>query len=157
MKKLSFYFLLFSFLIILISCEKGEKGEIGPAGPQGTSTEIDSNILNGYTNAIYLIKNIVRSDWQSIPDPYGNSNYNASLIIPEITQGILDSGMVIVYFKNSNSYNTLPITSFQGAGVITYQYTYKEGELIVNFKANYSPTTFPIPMTLKIVIATAHL
>lgn len=156
MKKLSFYFLLFSFLIILISCEKGEKGEIGPAGPQGTSAEIDSNILNGYTNAIYLIKNIVRSDWISIPQPSGNSNYTTSLLIPEITQGIVDSGMVIVYLKNSNSYSTLPITSFLGAGVIIYQYTYKDGDLTVNYKANY-PGPYPIAMTLKIVIATAHL
>ena len=60
----------------------GQQGQQGPAGPQGPQGPRGAT---GSANVIY-------SYW--IPGVYGLAN---NLSVPDITQGILDSGVVLVY------------------------------------------------------------
>lgn len=113
--KSTFYkiFIFFFCIVILHSCKKGDAG---PAGPAGSA-------------------NVKYSDWFT-PDTYtstavfGISNFTYDKAAPEITQPVLDSGVVLTFgkllgyaasFWSANQVAQLPIslTYKQGATTMT--------------------------------------
>ncbi len=79
------YFLVMMMVASFIACKKGDTGPEGPAGPQGSP-------------------NVKYSDWFK-PNAYilttifSVKNFTYEKSVPEITQPILDSGLVIVFAK----------------------------------------------------------
>lgn len=99
---------------VLAACEgpegpigvKGEQGERGPAGERGPQGDPGKDGTNGTDGS-----EVVYTQWKSIPWSAAESGlYKDSLVllrtapmgnswveIPEITRGVLDSGMIVVY------------------------------------------------------------
>jgi hypothetical protein len=108
MKQKTFYpFSFFALIMVLIfsSCEKtgpagpagsqGMQGNPGPAGPQGDT---------GTANVIY-------SEWDSTltgPDSYWS--------VPAITQGVLDSSVILVFGNQNGFVFQLPFDNVNGSG-----------------------------------------
>jgi hypothetical protein len=81
-------------IVILVSCSKtGPAGATGPAGHDGA---------RGNANVIY-------SAWTS-----GFSGASADWQASDITQGVLDSSAVLVYFQLGNIVRQLPYTDGSG-------------------------------------------
>ena len=98
MKKALFSSALFLFLIA--SCSKdGATGPVGPTGPTGATGGINLTVVN----ATYA-----PSDFTTY-GTYGQAQYRSSVTtsIPQITQSVYDSGMVLVYYQGSGT-NPLP-------------------------------------------------
>jgi len=99
-----YYLLLTAFFSVFYSC-KGPEGEIGPQGPQGEQRPQGDRGPTGNAN-------IIASDWFT-PTEYTLSNSGGFFPIdylshdesaPEITQDIIDSGVILVY-GGLNGYN----------------------------------------------------
>jgi hypothetical protein len=74
-------------VVVISSCSKeGDTGPQGPSGPQGPAGSV----------------NMISSDWKSITFT-GGSPWTGELSAPELTQEILDKGVIKLYF-NANSY-----------------------------------------------------
>jgi hypothetical protein len=70
-------------IAFLASCSKGSTGATGPAGPAGPDS-------------------VYHSDWANLAftggtDDYGDSLYGEAFSCAQLTQGIIDSGMVVSY------------------------------------------------------------
>lgn len=89
---------------MLVSCSKGDQGPAGPAGPAGAQGATGTQGPAGSANVIYsqwftpptYVKDTVFSIW--------GFYYNKATT--DITQQVLDSGMVLTYGK-LDGYNTL--------------------------------------------------
>jgi hypothetical protein len=66
----------------LVSCSKGDAGPAGPVGPAGPDS-------------------VMYSDWITLALTFNNTDslYEQTIIAPSITQGILDSGLVVSYIQ----------------------------------------------------------
>ena len=76
----------------MIGCSKGDTGPAGPAGPAGPDSVV-------YSNWIPLSFTFNTTD----------SLFEDTLIAPTITQGILDSGVILTYIRFPDQNNTLHI------------------------------------------------
>ena len=97
--KNTFTILSLSFFLssIFFSCQ-------GPEGPQG---------LDGNANVISINYLILASDWQEVGKP-GEVGFllAVDLDVPEITQDIVDHGLVLAYYRatDSDPWTALPFT-----------------------------------------------
>jgi hypothetical protein len=113
MKKIAL--LLTALLPLLFFACKKEAGPTGPAGANGT------NGKDGNANVYY-------SNWHYLTTTWGDTNIdNTSLKYNRdsaavITQGILDSGAVLVYFNYGAGVFPLPYTSYAGGAVNTMNF-----------------------------------
>ena len=104
-----FLFLLMAAATTIISC-KGEQGIPGPAGVAGQDGKDGEN---GNGNIVSTTFELNYTDWVAV----SNYEYKATLMVPILTQDIVDKGLVMVYLKspyllgldNSNWY-VLPFT-----------------------------------------------
>lgn len=97
---------LAGMILIFISCAKD--GAMGPSGTNGT------NGTNGNVNIQNFTFTVTPSQWQ-VNSPQLWLSHN--LTIPEITQSIMDSGLVMVYasvFSLSSTTQPLPISWYGG-------------------------------------------
>lgn len=86
-------------LLTFGACKKAKDGAPGAQGPQGNA------------NVDYSIFNVPASSWG-----YTSPSYYAALIVPSITQDIIDKGAVLVYYQTgTNTYTQLPLTFFPTA------------------------------------------
>lgn len=99
---------LVTALIISVTigaCGKGDKGDPGPQGPPGNANVVTIN----YT--------IDPNDWiLSLTPPFGPGDEGFFLYdvrsIPDITQEIIDFGLVVAYYHDNGFYLPLPYTKY---------------------------------------------
>ncbi|MBL0340677.1 MAG: hypothetical protein IPP71_06995 [Bacteroidetes bacterium] len=147
--KVLLYFLL-SFSVVYTSCETEDEGDIGAQGPQGPSGE------NGTIEIYSKIFTITPNDWYTY-NTSANSNDSAVIPIPEITQAILDSGMIVCYKLESTMYKSMPFSSYNGLAVKTFQYYFYLGNLVVTCNSNFVGGNNLGNETFKAVVANGHL
>ncbi|HEY4965907.1 MAG TPA: hypothetical protein VII28_05880 [Puia sp.] len=81
----------------LLGCSKGSTGPAGPAGPAGPDS-------------------VMYSSWITLALTYNTTDslYEQTILAPSITQGILDSGLVLSYIQyTDNSVPTAPVVHIQ--------------------------------------------
>ncbi|MCK9612504.1 MAG: hypothetical protein PHR81_03205 [Bacteroidales bacterium] len=101
MKKIKLFALLLVLLTVASSCKK-EEGPAGPQGPEGPA---------GTANVIY-------SDWigfqatswsETAITEFGKTMRHYYDTVPEITQNIVDKGLVMVYIKSAGTPEAQPL------------------------------------------------
>ncbi|MBK7668811.1 MAG: hypothetical protein IPJ32_16625 [Sphingobacteriaceae bacterium] len=108
-----------SAIVLFTACKKPEKGDVGPTGPIGSTG------ATGSPNVIY-------SDWQTSLSASRDTTIDGTcfrlrhLNAPSLTQGILDSGLVITYMRvGSIGPYLLPYTSDAGGATNQLNCVYK--------------------------------
>lgn len=94
------YFTLIFSLLLLVSFSACE-GPVGPAGPKGNANVISINYL------------VLESDWTEVGKPGDEGFFLAvDLDVPEITQDIVDNGLVLAYYRanDNDPWTALPFT-----------------------------------------------
>lgn len=88
---------------------QGEQGEQGVQGPKGDQGDQGPKGDTGTANVIY-------SDWipSGFPETINDNFEQWSLIAPELTQEIHDTGVILVYARVGTLIYTVPITFFSG-------------------------------------------
>jgi hypothetical protein len=138
----AFFFLPFVLALVLNSCSKGDQGPAGPAGPTGATG------AQGPTGSA----NVVYSQWFTPPSYikdtiFGVYGFIYNKATTDITQAVLDSGMVLTYGKldgyttaiwPSSQVGQLPITVTYQEGATTYVDTWQAfatlGNLTIQFQ-----------------------
>lgn len=94
-------------IFIFTSCGEGDVGPAGPAGPQGAPGPKGDN---------GDAANVITSGWLEYDLKSGiyASLYYAKITVPEITQEILDKGVIRVYVKTATTIYDIPNPSFEG-------------------------------------------
>src|ERR1035438_4088573 len=83
------------FVLVLLGCVKqGPAGATGPQGPQGPQGPTGQGGATGDTGTA----NVIYSEWNNT-----FSGSSADWAIPQITQNIADSGVVLVYFMSGTN------------------------------------------------------
>ncbi|HEY4936596.1 MAG TPA: hypothetical protein VII44_08445 [Puia sp.] len=105
MKK--FRTLLCAATVIIIgmsSCSKGTTGPAGPAGPAGPDSVIYSN-------------------WIALNFTYNttDSSFEDTILAPNITQAVLDSGLIISYIQFTDQFNIEHIESIASLGSFLFE------------------------------------
>jgi hypothetical protein len=120
----------------IISCAKD--GETGPQGPAGVDGK------NGNANVIGKTSTIVSFNYSST-----QNTYNAIINCPEITQNILETGMVLVYEKVANNqwmaWNA-------NVGTTYYIYNFRLGEVTLEYRNTAGITTNEGNKEMRVVI-----
>ena len=145
------FYLLFSLSVLFFSCE--DDGEMGPQGPQGPSGPTGENgTIEIYSKTFTISQN----DWYNYSTS-ANSNDSAVVSIPEITQAILDSGMIVCYKLDGNKYKSMPFSQFNGLSEKTFQFYYYLGNLVITCNSNFVGGNNLGNETFKAVVANGHL
>jgi len=146
------FFLVLIVATVFVACKKGDvgpQGPEGPAGPQGPQGSPNVKYSTWFTPNAYTLTTV-----------FGVKNFTYEKSAPEITQPILDSGLVIVFGKllgytpsvwPTNQVSQLPIS-------LTYV---QSGSTMTD---TWSALTAPQKLTIRFVndkndynvIATAH-
>jgi hypothetical protein len=90
-QKIFFQFSLFTLMVVIVLSSCGKIGLTGPAGPQGAQGD------TGTANVIY-------SQWDSTL-----TGTNDLWSAPAITQGVLDSAVILVYVRQEGVVYQLPL------------------------------------------------
>ena len=162
---------LFALLLFAAACSKtGPMGATGPAGAQGPSGPAGPTGPIGTANVWVDTFSVVNSGWLWNSGWYystGNSAYTEYFTryhdqtFSKITQGILDTGMVMVYFtpnqNDTNQWVPLPYTflAFGSAYYFNYAFESMPGKLRLHYwyTANGSGTP---PTTLSTDVIFTH-
>ncbi|HEY4286476.1 MAG TPA: hypothetical protein VGN00_05200 [Puia sp.] len=152
----------FSLLIAgsMLSCKKGDTGPAGPAGPAGP-TGAQGPI--GNANVFVDTFSLASADWLW-NSGYTYSNTNGGTItyftryhdvtFSKLTQGIIDSGMVLVYIapnlNNLQQYSPMPYSYLSFGSVFYYNYVFETfvGKVRLHFFYTQNSTT-AAPTTLS--------
>jgi hypothetical protein len=104
-------FAVVAMFIFLDAC-KAEKGEVGPIGATGAVGATGAKGDKGDTGATGAAgtANVIYSPWSVISINTGSSApYTAEVSAPQITQDILDKGLVLSFFRNVSSLEVFPL------------------------------------------------
>jgi hypothetical protein len=106
----------------LLACSKGSTGPAGPAGPAGPDS-------------------VMYSSWIPLALTYNTNDslYEQQIAAPSITQGILDSGVVLSYIQYTDANNAVHIQSIASLGSLIWD-DYSVGQ--VNMFANLDLSTY---------------
>lgn len=103
---------------------QGTQGEQGPAGPQGEDGADGADGVEGETGTA----NVIYSPWLDsgfntpIASPVGSFSIDA----PEITQEVIDNGVILVYGKdNGNVIYALPVTLHSSSTDEAYYFSFE--------------------------------
>lgn len=102
--KLSIASLLIVISFITLSCsEEGPAGPAGPAGPTGATGATGALGATGATGPTGTA-NVVYGEWYTpaaydVTTVFGMKKFTNTVAVPEITQELLDNGVVLVYGK----------------------------------------------------------
>ncbi len=124
MKKLVFSILMLAALVLIIpSCKKGDIGDSGPTGARGNAGAAGAAGPGGAPGVIGG-NNAIYSPWRSVTFAEANGSIYAGMNSPEITQDILDKGIILTYFKRTDSSEAikLPINHAPFGQIITLWY-----------------------------------
>lgn len=156
MQKLLLYM---AITAIIAGCAKdgetgpaGPKGDIGAQGQQGTQGQQGNAGSNG--NANVTSGEYILSSWSSVIGIVWSDTIHEA----RITQGIVDSGLVIVYRKNFNNWSPLPYTNPSGSVFYTMTYSYNVNNVYFTYSSSNS-TLPPNPgsVTFKVVVISGTL
>jgi|WetSurMetagenome_2_1015567.scaffolds.fasta_scaffold75842_2 hypothetical protein len=128
MKKISLLFLMSMFVLAFFdACKGGEDGEDGETGT--------ANVI--YSDWIQLTGNWRDSTIRS--DNYYVRHFNAS----DLTQEIIDSGVVMCYVKMGTWISPLPVTDLVSDtyGMVTFADLLEPGKIIITALFSNSSTT----------------
>jgi len=149
MKKGKITILLLSLMIAISACQKGDTGDTGPAGANGTN---GTNGLNGNANVSTVNFTVGPTGWQS----NGAQTYVYNNVsVPQITQSLIDSGLIIAYWDRTVDQIQLPFVD----GNVNKSYYAEISTGHYQFEIDYFGQSLGIPSTpykIKLVLATAH-
>ena len=145
MKKLKSILAICAIIVLATSCGKdgdpGAQGPTGPAGPQGPG------------GVYYQIKTV--SSWA-----ISSTERSASISASIITSDIYNYGAVMVYVKNSSSWESLPRTYFPYGGneyTQTWRFMYNTGQVTIKIQDDDLTTpSNPGTQTFKIICLTSE-
>lgn len=139
--------MVISAVIFMDAC-KGEKGDVGPSGTAGIAGPTGANGAVGATGPAGATgtANVQYSDW--IPFTLTGSqsaNGSTNIVLPKITQEVLDKHLIFSYvkFNNSNWIYSLPL-SFPSSGGKdeTIAVRYYLGNVMLTSNTTYNNTSF---------------
>lgn len=121
------FFICCGLLAAVAACKKGDPGLTGPAGPAGPTGATGAT---GSANVIY-------SPWATLTFAGSGSSWSAKITAPQVSQDIMDKGIVKTYFKfGSAIYEGSYHNQASNAGI--YQFlTVGFINLVANFDATY--------------------
>ena len=96
-----------SAVIFMDAC-KAEKGEVGPAGPAGIAGPTGANGAIGATGPTGTA-NVIYSPWSVINITGSSAPYTSEVIAPQITQDVVDKGVVLTFFRNVATLEVFPL------------------------------------------------
>ncbi len=133
--------ILFLFFLIFAGCTiDNNPGPSGPPGPPGAPG--NANVIS--TEAITL------NTWT-----YSNQYnwYSANVSMPEITNDVLNSGLVMVYQRISSNPNPVWIPLPDTYGNITTNYDfYRNGLTVYSFNVDNTTPIAPTGMVIRVVV-----
>jgi hypothetical protein len=160
-------------LVSFVSCSK--TGPAGPAGKDGTNGTNGTNGADGNANVLVDTLTITSTQWKVSDDIIYSDSTESTLTedktfdiqFPAITQGVIDSGLVAVYFAPDNSstdMEPLPFQFLYDENLLEYDYKVELGvvHLFIYYArlsnvypdiANYYPGSH----TFKVVAMSGHL
>ncbi len=127
---------------ILLSCAKD--GATGPQGPQGPAGSNGTNGTNGNANVIGKSSSMVSFTYSA-----SKNAYDATISVPEITQEIVDKGIVLCYEKVASN-QWMPWNA--NIGTTYYIYNFKLGEVILEYRNTAGTTNNEGNKEMRIVI-----
>lgn len=153
MRKLSFASLCFSALILLVSCEKegpvGPPGPMGPAGTNGTVGAQGPQGPAGTANVIYSTWTDDETlDWEDDETITGVPQKIATWSAAQISQQVVDSGVVLVYARAANNgpVSPLPATFYAATGAADqFSYSINVGALQFTHRSTDAVGVFVTP------------
>jgi hypothetical protein len=164
-KKSIFIYLLFAAIIFIIGCAKD--GETGPAGADGVNGANGTNGTNGIngTNGSNGNANVSQSnftvngsDWTYNNLPVWDQSLTVILNDNDITQNIIDSGIVMVYLSLNSpatEWFALPFTQKLNGNYLsqTWAFAYSLNNVTIKFyfSDGSSPST-PSTNYFKVVV-----
>ncbi len=128
--------------LLIFSCAKD--GATGPQGPQGPAGINGNNGTNGNANVIGKSPSTVSFTYTA-----SKNTYNATIPCTEITQDIVDKGIVLCYEKVANN-QWMPWNA--NIGTTYYIYNFKLGEVLLEYRNTAGTTTNEGDKTMRIVV-----
>ena len=131
------YLFLIGFAFAATACFNSLDGPQGPPGPPG----IDGRDgVDGNANVSSIKYSILADDWVEVGTPGENNFYLLlDLTVPEITEDINESGLVLAYFRanDQDPWTALPFTfiSHDPEYTETFDFTYEIGFVTLFSKA----------------------
>jgi len=149
-------FVVMSLLIVLfISCD-GEDGAIGPAGQNGIDGTDGANGIDGQDGNANVIASdwftVTQSDWSGI----GATKITHSFSAPEISQGIIDSGVVLIYHRFNGQTRQLPYSYSPDGLHLVYLFTVSSVTL-EGFHLNGSAINTISPLGFRYIIIPSNI
>jgi hypothetical protein len=132
--------IVFFAAILLIACQKGAvgpqgaQGAQGPAGPQGPSGAVNEKTYEFTAQS---------SNWYPSSGSPGAWDYTAT--IPALTQGIIDTGGVYVYWTQGDIQTLMPFT----LSAVDFMY-------VTGFPAPGLPAALQVQVTMAGACATVN-
>lgn len=156
----------FVLFAVLPSC-KGPQGDLGPAGPQGpTGSEGPTGSVgpmgpagsDGNANVSNYDFTLTTDDWAGEGTGGEPGYYNFSdLELPELTDALLTSGMILVYFKPEfdQFWRQLPFIVTNETYSEVFEYLAAEGLIQLRISASdYFASAYDA--NVRVVLATAN-
>lgn len=170
-KKIScFAVVIVSVVLLGAACSKGDTGATGATGAAGPQGVAGPTGPQGNANVFTDTFSLVNTDWLYNSGYFystGSGGYTEyftryhDVAFSKVTQGVLDSGMVIVYMEpnatDSNQWSPLPYTFLAFGGQYYYNFVYESmpGKVRLHYfyTANGSGTA---PTTLSTDVIPTH-
>lgn len=158
MKKITVAWLLLTVMINFVAC-KGPQGDVGPQGAAGLTGATGAAGAPGAAGAqgppgaANLIVSswtaIKATDWKSDNDPL---YFYRSIEDMNITQAIIDKGLVMAYYRNSAQKSVvLSLPSVTDKLSIGYFFQLNQGKGLMNFDLSYfMPRRVPIDFDIEV-------
>jgi hypothetical protein len=116
--------------VMILSCSKGSAGPAGTAGSNGTNGSNGANGTNG-TNGANGTDSVLYSPWISLAttvDTFTNNGTADSIFVdtlttPSLTQGVIDSGVILSYVQNlfNNDGSIVNVLDYAGYMEVDYK------------------------------------
>jgi hypothetical protein len=137
--------LLMVFLVTLFiaSCQKGPAGPTGAQGPQGLQGPVGPQGPSGAANEMSYEFTVQSSEWYPESGSPGAWSYTAS--IGALTQGIIDTGGIYVYWTQNDIQTLMPFT----LSGVDFMY-------ITGFPSPGLPAALQVTVTMAGAYATAN-
>lgn len=112
-------------IILITGCTKE-----GPEGPQGPPGEDGKD---GNANVVSITKTIGTNDWSPEGTAEVDLLYYVEISIPEITNSIVQDGLVVVFASepSSGTFIALPMTILGSYFHTTYSYAFQLGKVVI--------------------------
>ncbi len=145
MKKLH---MLLGVALVGISLLTGCKGDTGPAGPAGNDGNDGAPGLNGNANVIGT-NTVAVTGWA-----ISGTSWLATVAVPDITQNVVNTGLVEVYVQYGSTWFCLP--DIIGINATTFGFSVGTVNLQNSNSDNSTPAVAP-NITVRVVVIPANM